>query len=93
MERPAMASSTWLLTPTGKQFATFAFWPAQQQRTELESTPVGRFKPAILIEQYFEQRYSNGQVRRFARDTPDRLWPLSSLFLGTPGSGQRQLPP
>ncbi|MBW8843912.1 MAG: hypothetical protein JF607_02910 [Burkholderiales bacterium] len=65
--------------------ATFyIFRRVQQQLTKPKSDPVGRFKPAILTEQHSAQRHSHGQVRRFARDTPDRLWPLSRLFFGSP---------
>lgn len=47
----------------------------------------------FLDEPHFKDRHFHGQVRRIARDTPDRLRPLSRLLLGPALAGQWQLLP
>lgn len=45
---------------------------------------------SFLIAQDYKSRHTHGPVRRFAHDTPHRLRPFQSLFLGSTLSVQRQ---
>lgn len=70
------------------------FWPAELQPTEPLDAHAGRF-PSLrsLTEQDFKHRHFHGPVRRLARDTPDRLWPLPRLLFGSSCQGQRERSP
>lgn len=66
---------------------------AELQVPRMSRSSRGPVRPALLNAPHPKYRHFHGQVRRLARDTPDRLRPLPGLLRGPARTERRQLLP